>query len=419
MRRNRIKFGLMLALAFLMLVSLSACTGKATEAQSQLAKVGRGNLTVTVGADGNLSFVKDRKLVFGISGTIAEVNVEEGDFVTQGTVLARLDTTSLELAVKAAEVNLEIATNSYRRLTYPYTYSTFAFDVPNALANVSNARRDLDKALKKLEVGLSFDQYWEVWQELDSAQKKLTEAEQMLAQGRGENVIVSGVISATDFFTLRAAQLGVEQAQVSLDVANTNLAQAVIVAPFDGVVAAVDIKEGDSLSSFDYATRTIMELVDPAKMELDAEVDEIDMPSVKLGQRAIISVDALPNVQIDGEVTSISPLATEESGLVLYKIKVSFEVPAGYELKAGMSATADIVVAERTDVLLVPSRAIGEDSEGNSTVQVLVKGKIEERTVVTGISDGLQTEIVSGLNEGDTVVVERKASPSLGFGPGG
>jgi HlyD family secretion protein len=416
MRRNWIKFGLMLALAFLLLASLSACTGKATEAQSQLAKVGRGSLTVTVGADGNLSFVKDRKLVFGISGTIAEVNVEEGDFVTQGTVLARLDTTSLELAVRAAEVNLEIAANSYTKITYPYTYTTFALNVPKALADIIDAKRQVDKALEKLEIGLSFDQYWQVWKELNYAQQRLIEAEQSLAQGRG---LTSGYISAADFWTIRSAQLGVEQAQVSLDVANTNLAQAVIVAPFDGVVAAVDIKEGDSLSTFDYATRTIIELVDPAKMELDAEVDEIDMPSVKLGQRAIISVDALPDVQIEGEVTSISPLATEESGLVLYKIKVSFEVPVSYELKAGMSATADIVVAERTDVLLVPSRAVGEDSQGNSTVQVMVKGKIEEKVVVTGISDGLQIEIVSGLNEGDTVVVERKASPSLGFGPGG
>jgi RND family efflux transporter MFP subunit len=419
MRRNRIKFGLMLALAFLMLVSLSACTGQSREAQSQLAKVSRGNVTVTVGADGNLSFVKDRKLVFGISGTIAEVNVEEGDFVTQGTVLARLDTTSLELAVKTAQVDLEIATNSYRSLTYPYTYSTLAFDVPAALASLADAQRELKKAEESLEMELSYEQYWQVKQALDEAQAKVTEAEQRLARGRGEDLFASGVISATDFFTLRAAQLTMEKAQVALDMANTNLAQAVIVAPFDGVVARVDIKEGDSLSAFDYATRTIMEVVDPAKMELDAEVDEIDMPSVKLGQRAIISVDALPDAQIDGEVTSISPLATEEAGLVLYKIKVSFEVPAGYELKAGMSATADIVVAERTDVLLVPSRAVGLDSQGNSTVQVMVKGKIEERAVVTGISDGLQTEIVSGLNEGDTVLVERKAQPSLGFGPGG
>jgi RND family efflux transporter MFP subunit len=417
--RRKIRFGLILVLSCLLLVSLSACGGQGGEAQSQLAEVSRGDLTVTVGADGNLSFVKDRKLVFGVSGTIAEVNVEEGDWVSEGTVLAKLDTTSLELAVKGAEVDLEIAKTSYNSLTYPYTPATFAFDVPTALGLLADAQREVKNAEESLEIGLSYEQYWQVLQDLRRAQTKLTEAQQRLSRGRGEDVFSFGSLIVADFWTVRAAQLNVDKAQVALDVANDNLTKAVLVAPFDGVIGTVDIKEGDSLSAFDYATRTIIELVDPRRMELEAEVDEIDVPSVKLGQRAIISVDALPDAQLEGEVTSVSPLATEESGLILYKVKVDFEAPEDFGLKAGMSATADIVIAERSGVLLVPSRAIGEDSQGNPTVQVLVKGKIEERAVVTGISDGLQTEIVSGLNEGDTVVVERKAQPSIGFGPGG
>jgi HlyD family secretion protein len=207
-----------------------------------------------------------------------------------------------------------------------------------------------------------------------------------------------------DFWTIRAAQLGMEKAQLTLDKANDDLGKAVMVAPFDGVIAVVNVKQGDSLSAMDYATRTIIELVDPGKMELSADVDEIDIPSVKLGQRAVISVDALPDVKLEGKVTSISPLATEESGLILYKIKVSFEVPEGSGLKAGMSATADIIINGRSSVLLVPNRAIGQDSLGNPVVKVMVNGQIEERAVVIGITDGSQTEIVSGLNEGEVVV---------------
>jgi RND family efflux transporter MFP subunit len=401
--RKKIKAGLVLTLACLVLVSLSAC-GKAAESEQQLAKVSRGDLVVTVSADGNLSFVEDRKLVFGISGTIAEVNVEEGDWVSQGEVLARLDTTSLELTAKAAKVDLDIATNSYTKLAYPYTYSTFALDVPAALAAIADAQRELNEAVKSLEIGLSFDQYWVVWQKLKQAQDKLTEAQQRLARGRGEDVFSSGILSVADFWTLRAAQLGMEKAQLTLDKANDDLKKAVMVAPFDGVVAVVNIKEGDSLSSLDYSTRTIMELVDPGSMELSAEVDEIDVPSVKVGQRAIISVDALPDVKLEGKVISISPLATEESGLMLYKSKVGFEVPEGSGLRGGMSATADIIINERSGVLLVPSRAIGQDSLGNPVVKVMVNVQIEERAVVIGITDGYQTEIVSGLNEGEVVV---------------
>jgi len=415
MRRNKMKSVLIIALACLVVVGLSACGGPAQEGQSQLAEVSRGDLLVTVSADGNLSFVKDRKLTFGITGTIAEVNVEEGDWVSEGTVLARLDTTSLELAARVAEADLEIATNSYRRLTYPYSYATFAFDVPAALAAITGAQRELGEAFESLEEGLSFDQYWEVWHRLDEAQKKLTDAKERLARGQGVDLFGTGILSVADFWTLRAAQLTMEKAQVVLDMANGDLEKAVMVAPFDGIIAAVNIKEGDSLSAMDYATRTIIELVDPAAMELSAEVDEIDVPVVELGQRAVIDVDALPGVELEGEVKSVSPLASEESGLVLYKIKISFEAPEGSGLRAGMSATADIVIAGRSDVLLVPDRAIGENSQGNTVVRVVVGEQIEERAVVIGISDGYDTEIISGLEEGEIVVVERRSSSIGGF----
>jgi HlyD family secretion protein len=415
MRRNKVKSVLIIALACLLVVGLSACGGPATEGQSQLVEVTRGDLLVTVSADGNLSFVKDRKLTFGITGTIAEVNVEEGEWVSEGTVLATLDTTSLELAARVAEVDLEIATNSYNSLTYPYSYSTFALDIPSALADILGAQRELNEAFASLEEGLSFDQYWEVWHSLDEAQKKLTDAQERLARGKGVDLFGTGILSVADFWTLRAAQLTMEKAQVALDLANDDLEKAVMVAPFDGIVAAVNIKEGDSLSAMDYATRTIIELIDPAAMELTAEVDEIDIPLVELGQKAVIGVDALPGVPLGGEVTAVSPLASEESGLVLYEIEVSFEAPEGSGLKAGMSATADIIISERRGVLLVPDRAIGEDSQGNTVVNVVVGNKVEERTVVIGISDGYDTEIISGLEEGEIVVVEKRSSSMGGF----
>jgi RND family efflux transporter MFP subunit len=415
MIRNKVKSVLIIALACLLAVGFSACPGQVEEGQGQLAEVVRGDLLVTVSADGNLSFVKDKKLTFGITGTIAEVNVEEGDWVSQGTVLAKLDNTSLELVARAAEVDLEIAETSYRSLTYPYTYSTLAFDVPAALASIADAKEGLEKAWESLDMELSFEQYWKVKQGLEQAEEKLTEAAQRLARGRGEDAFASGVLNVADFWTIRAAQLGVDRAQVALDMANDDLAKAVMVAPFDGIIALVDIKEGDSLSAMDYATKTIIELVDPTEMELSAEVDEIDIPIVQLGQRAVIEVDALPGVQLEGEIKSVSPLASEESGLVLYKIKVGFEAPEGSGLKAGMSATADIIIAERTDVLLVPSRAVGEDSQGNLVVNVLADGQVEERAVVIGISDGYDTEILSGLEEGEVVMVERKSSSIGGF----
>jgi len=426
-KKKKIKTGLALALACLVLVSLVAC-GQEDESQPQIVEVSRGDVMVTVGADGNLSLIQHRKLAFGTAGTVAEVNVEEGDRVTEGQVLARLDTGSLEravkaaeLAVKAAEIDLELATNDFRKITYPYTYSTFVFDVPEALVDISDAERQIGEAQDGLEIGLSSDQYWEVWLKLSQAQDNLVEAKSRLARGRGEDVFISGIIPITDYWTLRTAQLGMEKAQLALDLAkndldkaNEELDKAVIVAPFDGVIAKADGKPGDVLSAMNYATMVIVELIDPSRMELTVEVDEIDIAGVKLGQRAIIDLDALPDVQVGGEVTSISLLSTEEAGLIMYEADVRFDVPEGIALKAGMTANADIIIDERSDVLLVPDRAIKQDDQGEPVVQVVVGDQIEARAVVIGISDGFQTEIVDGLDEGEMVVVEIRAKTQAG-----
>ena len=241
-------------------------------------------------------------------------------------------------------------------------------------------------------------------------------AKESLVRGYGQDVFESGILPMRDRWTVRAAQLEMEKAELALDKARDELEKAVIIAPFDGVIAASNVKEGDKLSSMDYATKVIFEVIDPSHMELDAEVDEIDIPGVKLGQGAIISVDALPEVEIEGKVTSISPLSTEKSGLILYRVKVSFDVPENSGLKSGMSASADIIIDKRSNVLLVPNRAIEHDSSGNPVVQVMVGEQTEERPVILGISDGFQTEIVDGLAEGDTVVIERQSKPES---PGG
>jgi len=199
-----------------------------------------------------------------------------------------------------------------------------------------------------------------------------------------------------------AAEEQIEAAGQTVAEAQKQLDEATINAPFDGVVARIDADEGDIVS----AGTTIVYLIDPTILELKAEVDEIDMPGVKLGQRAIIDVDALPGVQFQGEVTSIPPLSIETAGVVVYEVKIGIDVLKDYELKPGMSASADILIVERNNVLLVPSQAVIQDSQGNPVVQVAVNEQIEERPIVIGISDGVETEVLGGLDEGEMVVVK-------------
>jgi len=207
---------------------------------------------------------------------------------------------------------------------------------------------------------------------------------------------------------LEATSLNIDKAQIALDKAKEDVEKTVLVAPCGGIAATVDVKEGDIIPSPTMAPKTVIHLIDLSTMELKAEVDEIDIPGVKPGQRAIMEVDALPDFMLEGKVTFISPLSTVEAGVVLYNVTIDFDVPEGSEVKVGMSAEADIVIKERSNVLLVPDRAIRQDSQDNPMVEVMVDEEIEERSVVIGISDGYETEIVSGLQEGD-VVVERRA----------
>ena len=173
------------------------------------------------------------------------------------------------------------------------------------------------------------------------------------------------------------------------------------------MVASVDVKVRDVVPPPTLTLTTVIHLIDLTTMELTAEVDEIDIALVKPGQEAIIEVDALPALKLDAEVVSISLLPEVEEGVVLYEVGIGFDVPEVNEIKVGMSATADIIIHGGSGILLVPDRAIEQDSEGNPVVKVMVNEEIEERPVVTGISDGYQTEIVDGLSEGEIVVIER------------
>ena len=338
MKRWKIVTILLLCLTLVSSIACDIIAGDAEEV-SPLVEVVRGDLIVSISGSGNIVVTNEAKLSFGAGGKIDKMYVDEGDEIIKGEVLAKLDTSALELALTQAELGVIQAKLGRDEAEY----------------NLEQLRDVLHASTNRVE---------------------LAEAAFEAAEAQVE-----------------AAEQAVAEAQKQLD-------ESSIIAPFDGVVASVDADEGDSVS----AMMTIIYLIDSTSIELEVEVDEIDISEVKPGQRAIIEVDALPNVDFEGEVTSISPLSIEAAGVVLYEVKISLDVSGDSSLKPGMSAEADIVINERNNVLLVPNRAITKDSQGNSVVQVMVNEQIEERVVVTGLSDGFDTEITDGLTEGEEVV---------------
>ena len=418
----------------LILVGCIACNplGGEEEVNEQLVEVVRGDLTVTVSGSGNIEVSNEAKLSFGVGGKVGRIYVEEGDEVRKGEVLAKLETDALELALREArvahtkaqvavtqaevavtqaEISLKNAEIALEQTQETYTLS----DIIAAEADVVIAKRDFDDVLwilSKYEPGTPG---WESYQKIVAqAQARLKTAEDkldaMLSGFDTEEVAVKKRQVELAQQSLELAQQSVELNQQSLELARQSVEQAhkqldeaTITALFDSVVASVYVDEKDTV----IAGTTIVHLIDNSSMELEVEVDEIDVVEVKLGQRAIIEVDSLPALPLEGKVSFISLLPTEEAGVMVYNVEIDFDIPENVGIRAGMSATADIIIDERSNVLLVPDRAVKQDSQGNTIVEVMVNGQTEERTVVTGISDGYQTEIVSGLIDGEVVVGRR------------
>ena len=403
---------------------------KKTEAipENQVVTVQRGDLTVDITASGNLTYSDYQDLAFQISGTstqqpltVAEVLVEAGDSVEEGQMLVKADTvyleqavTTTERAVKTSEIALEKATDSWRKITYPYTYRTLSLDIPASNSLIGDALRELNNAIEVMhELGMSreqydWKQYWEVWDNLEKAQDNLNEAKEYLRYGQGPDLFGENVIPMEDYWTLKAAQLDMQSAQVALDTANDNLSQAqekleesVIVAPFAGFITIVNVNGGDEIQRGVVAVR----LVDPTKFEAELMVNEMDIFQLKLGGEATVQIDAMPTLTLPAKVTFISPTATISSGVVNYKVKVEIESLEDFQLREGLSVTVSITVAQRTDVLLVPNTAITTQL-GQAYVQVLTAdGTVEGRAIKTGISDWQYTEVTDGLSEGEKVIV--------------
>lgn len=466
MRRWRIMAAFLLCL---ILVGVTACNafGEEEETTQQVVEVVRGDLIVSVSGSGNIETSRDARLSFGSGGRIDKIYVEKGDEVSQGEVLAELDADALELAKTQAEVALtqaEVAltqaqlnqqTAEYNLKNTQDTKDTLELALLNAQINLRNAEHhldetrdiytwpeievaqdDVDDAKAFLDYLLSFGPTQE---QLDYAQARLDAAESTLdaminsydteevaiaklqveaavmAEAQAQKNLDELIEDITIMeLQLEAAKASVEQAREStalgresLDQAQKQLDEAIITAPIAGVVASLSAEEGDIIPSPTMSPQPVIYLIDPTGLELVVEIDEIDVPEVKLGQEVIIELDALPDTEFKGVVTIIYPLATEVGGVVLYDVKIELDVPEDSGIKVGMSASADIILANRSNVLLVPDRAITEDGEGRTMVKVMVNEQIEERLVEIGISDGFDTEIINGLREGEMVLIER------------
>ena len=203
----------------------------------------------------------------------------------------------------------------------------------------------------------------------------------------------------------------VEKARAALQRYETDLRYATITSPMNGLVLSRDVEVGDAVSSIlilgSQATLVMM-LGDVSEVYVLGKVDEVDIGRVFIGQRARIVVESFKEKSFEGQVTKISPLGKEKENVTTFEVRVSIQNPGG-ELKTNMTANAEIILEEKKGVLRVPESAVLYDKDRRPSLEVpdpRAKGGKRKVAVKLGISNGVKTELLEGLKEGDQVVLQ-------------
>src|ERR1019366_2071284 len=215
-----------------------------------------------------------------------------------------------------------------------------------------------------------------------------------------------------DTAKLKQARAQVMQSQASLKQLEEQFSYTTIVAPMDGVILSRDVEIGDAVSSILVLGSTatlVMTEGDTTEVYVQGKVDEADIAHVYMGQPARIKVESFRDRLFYGKVTKIAPMGVEKDNVTTFEVRVSINNPGG-ELKANMTANAEILLDEHKGVLTVPENAVYYDGQKNSSVQIRDKKQKEgwrKIPVKVGLSNGSVTEITSGLKEGDQVVLQQ------------
>lgn len=288
-----------------------------------------------------------------------------------------------------------------------------ALDRLQAEAKVTQAEVDLAKsqeALAKVEAGADPGEVARAEVQVSQAEYNLAKAEQTLAD----------IEAGPDAKEIELAQARLVTAQTALEEARAALEAATMVASFDATVISVGAEVGDLVSSNDL----IVALADLSSLRVLATVDETDISSVEIGQGAEITFDAFPGYRFSGEVLEVPLQGNLVQNVLTYEVPVSLEGTAGVSLRPGMTANVNIVVGRRQGVLLIPAMAVQQSEDGNTVmVQDRPQGTAVSTPIQVGLSDGTYVEVVSGLIEGDQVLVQYQATDQQGGfifgGPGG
>ncbi len=400
--------------------------------------VRRGTLVATVSATGAIAPPREAALAFSATGPLLRLDVKQGDAVKAGQALARLDTRTLEFQIAQAEANLAAAQAKLSQLQHPSTSDVAAAQANVASAeaalaqaktpsvnDVTMAKADLDKAqaavaraqadydriggssnpfIATLPQALALQQATLDYQKAFAAynsrvvpiDSQVKQAQAGLEQARSQlNRLTQP--SADD---VKSAQANVDQARAARDLAQAHLEDAVLRAPFDGLITHVDF----DLGSFVPAGRVVLGVADQSARQVKLNIDETDIAQVRIGENVTLDLDAYPGETLKARVTDVAASATTTQGVVNYVVTITLD-PTTVPARFGMTANANIEVARKENVLLIPNGAIRASNSKRLVTVDKGNGKTLDLEVKLGLANDQETEVVEGLSEGQAVLI--------------
>jgi HlyD family secretion protein len=360
---------------------------------SKLARVERGDIARSVVATGKIEPLAKVEIKSKASGIVKQIFVDYGDTVRQGQVLVELDKEELQARVREARALLLAAQAAEQAGQATYERNQVEAEGPD----LPFLKASLDRALQLHQEGLI-------------SRAVLEDSEKAYQLALNKQMVALRNVTVTRAEVARA-QAQVAQAQAALERAEEDLRNSTIVSPMDGLVLSRDVEVGDAVSSIlvlgSQAT-LVMTLGDVSEVYVKGKVDEADISKVYFGQPARIVVESLKEKKFEGKVTKISPLGVEKDNVTTFEVRVSIRNPSG-ELKANMSANAEILLEEKHGVLLVPEAAVLYDKDRKTSIETpdpkAERGR-RKIPVSIGISNGVKAEIAAGLQEGDQVILQ-------------
>lgn len=331
-----------------------------------------------------------------LSGKVARLSANVGDFVVRGQVIAEIEKEDLEamLAQREAELQLAQAKLAALHRLFPKEIQRAELEIARWQATCTLGEQEVARETKLFQQNATSEAA------LDQAQERVTVAQVQLAAAKKEYTLVE-VRHEED---VKQAAAEIARAQSAVTNARIQLSYATITAPIPGVIASVSTQEGETVAA-GFNAPTFVTIIDLQRLQVDAYVDEVDIGRIQAGQQAIFTVDTFPGREFVGQVNAIYPKAVIQDNVVNYDVVIEILEPYENLLRPEMTAGVTILLDKKTDVLAIPARAV-KRHQGNNVVHVVVDGQPEMRPITVGWRDGPWIEVLDGLEEGQSIFVE-------------